>query len=59
MSVDRIPTRPIPPISPVRPTALARPSSRFSVPRGLIAGTIAAAALGWGQYALLPSSSLL
>ena len=39
-----------------------RPSSarhRFSVPRGLIAGTVAAAALVWGQYALLPGSSLL
>jgi deazaflavin-dependent oxidoreductase (nitroreductase family) len=65
MSVDRIPTRrippipPIPPIASIRPTAIARPSSRFSVPRGLIAGTIAAAALVWGQYALLPGSSLL
>jgi deazaflavin-dependent oxidoreductase (nitroreductase family) len=62
MSVDRIPTRPIPPISltrPTRPIATARPGPRFSVPRGLIAGTLAAAALVWGQYALLPGSSLL
>src|SRR3984957_14058367 len=68
MSVDRIPTRPIPlsrphpplpPIPPVRPAAIARPSSRFSVPRGRIPGSIAAAALGWGQYALLPGSSRL
>jgi deazaflavin-dependent oxidoreductase (nitroreductase family) len=62
MSVDRIPTRPIPPISltrPTRPIATARPGARFSVPRGLIAGTLAAAALVWGQYALLPGSSLL
>src|ERR1700722_9332297 len=68
MSVDRIPTRPIPlsrphpplpPIPPVRPAAIARPSSRFSVPRGRIPGSIAAAALGWGQYALLPGFSRL
>jgi deazaflavin-dependent oxidoreductase (nitroreductase family) len=59
MSVDRIPTRPIPPISLTRPIATARPGARFSVPRGLIAGTLAAAALVWGQYALLPGSSLL
>jgi deazaflavin-dependent oxidoreductase (nitroreductase family) len=38
-------------------TAVRRP--RFSVPRGLIAGTIAAAALVWGQYELLPGGSLL
>ena len=37
----------------------ARPGSRFSVPRGLIAGTLAAAALAWGQYAVIPGSSLL
>src|SRR5580704_4195974 len=33
--------------------------SRFSVPRGLIAGTVAAIALVWGPYALIPGSSLL
>jgi hypothetical protein len=32
MTVDHIPT---PPIRPIRPTAIARLSSRFSVPRGL------------------------
>jgi deazaflavin-dependent oxidoreductase (nitroreductase family) len=56
MSVDRIPIRPVP---LTRPIATARTGSRFSVPRGLIAGTLAAAALVWGQYALLPGSSLL
>src|ERR1700733_11060535 len=54
MSLDSIqPTRPTVPA-----TATARDSARFSVPRGLIAGTLAAA-LVWGQYALLPSSSRL
>src|ERR1700677_4459926 len=37
----------------------ARPKSRFSVPRGLIAGTLVAAALVWGPYAVIPGSSLL
>jgi deazaflavin-dependent oxidoreductase (nitroreductase family) len=36
----------------------ARPRSRFSVPRGLIAGTIAATALVWAPYAVIPGSSL-
>jgi F420H(2)-dependent quinone reductase len=40
------------------PTATSR-RSRFSVPRGLIAGTVAAIALVWGPYALIPGSSLL
>jgi F420H(2)-dependent quinone reductase len=40
-------------------SATGRPSSRFSVPRGLIAGTIAATALVWGPYALIPGSSLI
>jgi predicted lipoprotein with Yx(FWY)xxD motif len=31
----------------------------FSVPRGLIAGTLAASALVWGPYAVIPRSSLL
>jgi F420H(2)-dependent quinone reductase len=39
-------------------TATSR-RSRFSVPRGLIAGTGAAIALVWGPYALIPGSSLL
>jgi len=55
MSLDSIqPTRPTVPA-----TATARDSARFSVPRGLIAGTLAATALVWGQYALLPGSSRL
>jgi deazaflavin-dependent oxidoreductase (nitroreductase family) len=33
-------------------TARARPRSRFSVPRGLTAGTLAAAGIIWAQYAL-------
>jgi F420H(2)-dependent quinone reductase len=37
----------------------ARPRFRFSVPRGLMAGTLAAIALVWGPYALIPGSSLL
>jgi deazaflavin-dependent oxidoreductase (nitroreductase family) len=51
MPLDRTP--------PTQQTADGRRGPRFSVPRGLIAGTIAAAALVWGQYALLPGSSLL
>jgi deazaflavin-dependent oxidoreductase (nitroreductase family) len=33
--------------------------SRFTVPRGLLAGTLVAAALVWGPYELIPHSSLL
>jgi deazaflavin-dependent oxidoreductase (nitroreductase family) len=44
---------------PTRKTTTARPRSRFSVPRGLIAGTLAAAALVWGPYALIPGASML
>jgi deazaflavin-dependent oxidoreductase (nitroreductase family) len=36
----------------------SRTRSRFRVPRGLIAGTLAAAALVWGLYAISPGSSL-
>jgi deazaflavin-dependent oxidoreductase (nitroreductase family) len=46
-------------IQPTRPTTAVRLGSRFSVPRGLIAGTLAATALVWGQYALIPGSSRL
>jgi deazaflavin-dependent oxidoreductase (nitroreductase family) len=42
---------------PVHPTPGRPARSRFSVPRGLLAGTLAAAALVWGQY-LIGSSSL-
>jgi deazaflavin-dependent oxidoreductase (nitroreductase family) len=44
--------------SPAGPSA-ARPAARFSVPRGLLAGTLVAAALVWVPYAILPGSSLL
>jgi deazaflavin-dependent oxidoreductase (nitroreductase family) len=37
----------------------AGPAARFSVPRGLIAGTLVAAALVWVPYAIIPGSSLL
>jgi hypothetical protein len=37
----------------------AGPRSGFSVPRGLIAGTLVATALVWGPYAVIPRSSLL
>jgi len=40
-------------------TATPRPGPRFSVPRGLIVGTIAAAALVWLPYAIIPGSSRL
>jgi deazaflavin-dependent oxidoreductase (nitroreductase family) len=52
MSLDHTP--------PVRKTATAPGRGpRFSVPRGLLAGTLVAAALVWGPYALIPRSSLL
>ena len=57
MSLDRI--EPIRPTHPTRPPTAVRLGSRFSVPRGLIAGTIAATALVWGQYAFLPGTSRL
>jgi deazaflavin-dependent oxidoreductase (nitroreductase family) len=54
-SLDRIPL--------TRPIATAAPragfKARFSLPRGLIAGTFAAGALLWAEYAVLPGSSLL
>jgi deazaflavin-dependent oxidoreductase (nitroreductase family) len=37
----------------------ARSRSRFSVPRGLIAGTLAAIGLTWGLYAIQPGASRL
>jgi len=42
----------------VQHAATARPRSRFSVPRGLLAGTLVAVALVWGPYFLIPRSSL-
>src|SRR5580704_7942844 len=44
---------------PIRDRTTARPGSGFSVPRGLIAGTLAATALVWVPYAVIPRSSLL
>src|ERR1700749_1222960 len=52
MSFDRTP--------PARTTTTAPGRGpRFSVPRGLLAGTLVAAALVWGPYMLIPRSSLL
>jgi len=52
MSLDRTPPAP-------KTATAARPEPRFSVPRGLLAGTLVAAALVWGPYVLIPRSSLL
>ena len=41
--------------APVQPST----RSRFSVPRGLLAGTLVATALVWGPYLIIPGSSLL
>lgn len=45
--------------APARTLTAHRPGSRFSAPRGLIAGTLAATALVWGPYAIIPGSSLM
>jgi len=37
----------------------ARLRSRFSVPRGLVAGTLAVTGLTWGLYAIQPGASIL
>jgi deazaflavin-dependent oxidoreductase (nitroreductase family) len=44
--------------APTRKTTAHR-RSRFSAPRGLIAGTLAALGLTWGLYAIQPGASLL
>jgi deazaflavin-dependent oxidoreductase (nitroreductase family) len=44
---------------PIRYSTATRSRSRFSVPRGLITGTLAATALVWGLYAITPRASLL
>ena len=44
---------------PIRYSTATRTRSRFSVPRGLITGTLAATALVWGLYAIQPGASLL
>jgi hypothetical protein len=40
--------------APIRESTTARPRSRFSVPRGLIAGTLVATALVWGYRHRVP-----
>ena len=40
-------------------SATARPRSRFSAPRGMIAGTLIAIALSWALFEILPGSNLL
>jgi deazaflavin-dependent oxidoreductase (nitroreductase family) len=47
------------PAPPVYQSTPARPRSRFTVPRGLMAGTIVATALVWVLYAVGPGASLL
>ena len=44
--------------APVPTTVTSRPRSRFSVPRGLVPGTLAATGLVWGLYAVSPHRSL-
>ncbi|HEX3490478.1 MAG TPA: nitroreductase/quinone reductase family protein [Streptosporangiaceae bacterium] len=50
--------RPPPTRTPPARTSTTRARRRFSVPRGLIAGTLAALALVWLPYELIPGSSL-
>ena len=57
MPSDR--TAPARKTTPARKSTARRPGSRFSVPPGLIVGTLAATALVWGPYAIIPGSSLL
>ncbi len=45
--------------APTRNTTTTRPGSRFGVPRGLTAGTLAVIGLTWGLYALQPGASIL
>ena len=45
--------------TPARSTTTTRPRSRFSVPRGLAAGTLAVVGLTWGLYAIQPGASIL
>ena len=51
MSIDRI--------VPTQQNPTARPRSRFSAPRGMLAGTLIAIALSWVLFEILPGSSLL
>jgi deazaflavin-dependent oxidoreductase (nitroreductase family) len=45
--------------TPAHQSTPARPRSRFSAPRGLVAGTLAAIGLTWGLYAIQPGASRL
>jgi hypothetical protein len=45
--------------TPAQVSTTISPRSRFSVPRGLIAGTLAATGLVWGLYAIQPGASRL
>jgi deazaflavin-dependent oxidoreductase (nitroreductase family) len=45
--------------APAHSTTATRPRSRFSVPRGLAAGTLAVTGLTWGLYAIQPGASIL
>jgi len=45
--------------TPAHQTTPAPPRPRFSVPRGLIVGTLAAIGLTWGLYAIQPGASRL
>ena len=47
------------PAPPVYQSTPSRPRSRFTVPRGLMAGTIVATALVWVLYVVAPGGSLL
>ena len=40
--------------TPAAMTDAGRPASRFTMPRGLLAGTLVATALAWGPYAIDP-----
>jgi deazaflavin-dependent oxidoreductase (nitroreductase family) len=51
MSIDRM--------AAAQQSGTARPRSRFSAPRGMIAGTATAIALSWVLFETLPGSSLL
>ncbi len=45
--------------APAHNTATTRRRSRFGVPRGLTAGTLAVIGLTWGLYAIQPGASIL
>ena len=51
MSIDRT--------AAAQQSVTVRPRSRFSAPRGMIAGTLIAIALSWALFEILPGSSLL